>query len=101
MQIVPLQPVANQRLEVTLNNQPCTIEITQYNYGLFLTLSVSGTLVLAGCICLNLVRIVRDAYLGFSGDCLFVDTQGNSNPIFGGLGSRFQLVYLEPSDLAG
>jgi len=43
--------------------------------------------------------LVNDVYLGFSGDLEFVDTQGTDDPTFDGLGTRYQLVYLEPSDL--
>lgn len=44
--------------------------------------------------------IVRSAYLGFIGDLAFIDTQGTSDPIYAGLGTRFQLVYLFPVDVA-
>ena len=44
-------------------------------------------------------RIVRDLYLGFVGDFIWFDTQGSSDPIYMGLGSRFILVYLAPADL--
>ena len=99
MLVIPLQPLPNQQLQVQLGTQACTIEIAQTLYGLFLTLSVSGSLVVASVICENLNRIVRSLYLGFSGDLCFLDTQGTDDPIFTGLGTRFQLLYLSPSDL--
>jgi hypothetical protein len=67
---------------------------------LFLTLYVSDELLLSCVICENLVRIVVDAYIGFEGDLVFNDKQGTSDPVFIGLGSRFELVYLAPDDLA-
>lgn len=97
--MVQLQPIANQTLQVQLNGQACTVAVQQSNYGLFLTLSVGLEPIINSVLCLNLVRIVRDAYLGFLGDLVFVDTQGSSDPVYTGLGSRWQLIYLSPTDL--
>ena len=61
-------------------------------------------MIVCGVLCENLNRIVRSLYLGFSGDFVFFDTQGGNDPqdpIYTGLGSRFVLVYLTPSDLDG
>ncbi len=46
----------------------------------FLDLYVDGALVVGGAPCLNGVRIVRDAYLGFVGDLAVIDTTGNADP---------------------
>ena len=100
MLYVPLQPVPNQQVSVTLNNQACQINVYQKFYGLFLDLYVSNSLIISGVLCQNLNRIVRSAYLGFSGDLGFWDQQGTSDPVYTGLGGRFQLVYLSPTDLA-
>lgn len=102
MQIVPLSAQPNQTLQVQLNGQACTIDIIQMAYGLFLTLMVGDVPIIYNVICENRNRIVRSAYLGFSGDLCFFDTQGNTDPIYTGLGdasARYQLVYLEPSEL--
>jgi hypothetical protein len=100
MLVVPLQTLPNQTLQVQLNGQACTRNIFQYAYGLFATVSVGSTLIVASAICENLVRLVRDAYLGFSGDLVFVDTQGAENPNYTELGSRWLLIYLSPTDLS-
>lgn len=99
MMIVPVQALPSQRFQVQLANQPCTVQLTQTNYGLFCNLFLSGNLVIGGVICLNLVKIVRDLYLGFVGDLMFFDTQGTNDPVFTGLGSRYQFLYLEAQDL--
>lgn len=49
--------------------------------------------------CFNLNRIVRYPSSGFIGDLAFNDTQGVSDPTYDGLGSRYELIYLEASDL--
>lgn len=102
MQVVPLQPQPNQTLQVQLNGQACTIDVLQMAYGLFVTIYVGDRLIISNVIALNLTRIVRSAYLGFSGDFAFCDTQGSDDPVYtglGGLDARYQLIYLEPADL--
>src|ERR1700744_3004499 len=99
MQIIPLQAVPNQTLLVDLNGQSSQINVYQTNWGVFLDLYVSNVLIIGGVICQNLNRIVRSAYLGFSGDLCFIDNQGSDDPVYTGLGTRFSLAYLEASDL--
>lgn len=99
MQIIPLQTDPSQTLTVTLNNQNCSINVYQRLFGLFLDLYVDGSLVIGGQICENLNRIVRSEYLGFQGDLAFIDTQGTDNPVYTGLGSQFQLLYLSSDDV--
>lgn len=98
-EIVPLNANPNQIVTVGLGNQTCQIAVRQTSKGLFLSLYVNNTLIIGGVICQNLNRIVRDLYLGFAGDLVFYDTQGTSDPDYTGLGARFLLVYLSPSDL--
>lgn len=100
MLTIGAQAVPNQQLQCQLGTQPVTLNITQYQYGLFMDVLVNGTAIISGVICENLNRIVRDAYLGFSGDLLWYDTQGTSDPVYTGIGSRYQLIYLTPDELA-
>lgn len=99
MLVVPLQSIPNQMVTVTLANQICQVNVYQLETGLFMDLYVGNVLIVAGVICENINRIVRDAYLGFIGDFIFMDTQGTSDPIYTGLGERWPLLYLEASDL--
>ena len=102
MQIVPLNPVPNQTLAVSLAGQNCQITLRTTAYGLFMDLYSSNQAVVLGVICQNLNRIVRSLYLGFAGDFVFLDTQGESDPVYTGLGAQFQLIYLSPDEvLAG
>ena len=100
MQIIPLQATDNQTLTVVLDNQIVQIDVFQKAYGLFCNLWVNNAMILAAQLCQNLNRIVRDSYLGFPGDVLFLDQQGKSDPFASGLGSRFVLCWLSPADLA-
>ena len=99
MQIIPLQAVPSQSVKAQLGNQPCKIVIQQKLYGVFLDLYVNEVLLVAGVICQDRNRLVRSAYIGFVGDLMFEDLQGAEDPTANGLGSRFQLVYLDASEL--
>jgi hypothetical protein len=110
---IPIQPVASQSFSVTLAGQSCQINVYQKTwyetgpdegeflpqYAVYLDLYVNNALLIGGVICRNMVRIVRDAYFGFIGDLAFYDSQGADDPVASGLGSRFQLIYLEAADL--
>lgn len=100
MLIVPLQAVPSQTVNAQLGGQSCAIAVYQLSTGLFMDLASNGAAVVSGVLCQNLNRIVREAYRGFAGDFSFVDTQGQADPDFTGLGGRYALAYLEPADLA-
>lgn len=85
--------------QATLGNQACQLNVYAKFFGLFMDVYVSNQLIIGGVICLNLTKIVRDAYLGFVGDFTFIDNQGASDPVYTGLGSRYSLIYLEAADL--
>lgn len=102
MLIVPLQATPSQVLSVILANQSCRISVYQKFFGLYFDLVVPSNPtpgIRAGVSCLNGNRLIRYAYLGFIGDFLFFDTQGKTDPVYTGLGTRYQLAYLEASDL--
>jgi hypothetical protein len=100
MLIVPLQAVASQAVTVSLGGQLCQLNVYQRAFGLFIDVLVNNSLIIGGVICLNQNLIVRSAYLGFIGDLAFVDTQGTTDPTYTGLGSRYQLGYLSPAEVA-
>ena len=104
MQTIPIRPIANQTLQVQLADQPVALNIYQLAYGLFVDVYVANQLIIGGVIAENLNRIVRNRYLGFVGDLAFVDTQATDgqigeDPVYTGLGDRFQLLSLEEADL--
>ena len=99
MNVIPLQAVPNQTVYITLNGQATQLNIYQTAVGLFCDVLVSGVQIIAGVVCENLNRIVRDLYLGFSGDFVFLDNQGKTDPVYTSLGDRYSLIYLNPSDL--
>lgn len=96
---VPLRAVPAQKLTIVLGGQLCAITLRQKSNAMYLELYVNDALVIGGVICQNRNRIVRDAYLGFIGDLAFLDTHGNADPDYTGLGSRYLLLYLAVEDL--
>ena len=100
-EIIPLQSVASQSVAVALSGQNVRLNVYQKGDAVYVDVFLDGglTLVIGGVIGLHANLIVRDLYLGFQGDLAFFDTQGTDEPQFTGLGSRFQLVYILPSEL--
>lgn len=99
MKIIPLLAVPSQEFNIVLSGQSCAIKIYQKSTGLYFDLSVSNSPVVTGILCLDRVKLVRYSHLGFIGDLSFMDTQGTNAPEYTGLGDRFQLMYLETTDL--
>ncbi len=96
IQLIAVQPVPNQTLSVTLDNQIVVLNI--YQRGgvdgiLFMDVFLAGELIIAGRVCQNGNKIIRNSYFGFEGDLVFWDMQGTSDPQFTGLGSRWVLAY--------
>lgn len=96
---IPITAVPSQQFNVTLAGQPCQISIYTLRSGLYMDLSLNGTVLVQGIRCEYNNRIVRESYSGFVGDLAFTDTQGTNDPTYDGLGSRYLLIYLEAKDL--
>jgi hypothetical protein len=99
MQIIPLAAIPSQVVRIILADQNCEINVYQKSTGVFLDLTVNGTQIRSAAACLNQVKLVRHKYLGFIGDLIFIDSLGSTDPVHTGLGDRYQLAYLEQTDL--
>lgn len=93
--IIPLVATPAQTLSIALGGQSVRLNVSQKAFGLFVDVYVSDALIIGGVLARNMARIVRSQYLGFIGDLYFFDTQGELDPTYGGLGSRFVLIYDE------
>lgn len=100
MQTIPLQPVPTQATKVVLGGQNVQLLIYQKPQGVFVDINADGTDIVVGVIARDAVPLMCRDYLGFIGNLLFVDTQGNADPSYDGLGSRFSLVYLTAEENA-
>lgn len=67
---------------------------------LFCDLSINEVLIWSGVECLNGVDISTGKHLGFTGDLLFMDTMGETDPTYTGLADRYTLLYI-PTDGSG
>ncbi|GCD60846.1 hypothetical protein NBRC3280_3418 [Acetobacter pasteurianus NBRC 3280] len=93
-QIVPLAQSSNQTVSVALGGQACQITLTAYEgIGMFASLYVAGDAVFLNVPCRDRVGLVQREYLDFSGELMFMDTQGTSDPEYAGLNDRWLLVY--------
>ena len=99
MMQVPLEAVATQTFTVSLGGQNTQINLNSRLGILYMDVYVDNIPIILGVQCQNGNRIVRNTYLGFLGDLIFVDTQGDSDPFFSGLDTRFLLEYLTVDDL--
>lgn len=77
-QVIPVQPVPAQTFQVTLGTQNCQITLQQMSTGLYISLSINGTAIISGKLCLDRVNLIRQAYLGFVGWLYFVDSAPGS-----------------------
>jgi hypothetical protein len=117
---VPLSAVPAQTLSIVFAGQSCQIAVYQKQpvvdeygvaAGLFFDLTVGAQPITSSIRCLDRTPLLLDRrYLGFVGDFWFVDTTATNGgpptfngapPYYTGLGSQFQLIYLEESDLVG
>jgi hypothetical protein len=95
--VVPLLAVPAQTLTVSLNGINCNINVYQRTTGLYVDLGRDGNLIIGGVLALDRCKIVRDAYLGFTGDLAFWDSQGTEDPNWTELNTRYFLGYFAPT----
>ena len=99
---VPVRAEPAQALGIVLGGQNVSICIyTRDNLGtpsLYCDLAVDGTMVWLGHICHNLQDLKFYSYLPFSGVLRFVDLQGDADPQWEGLGTRWVLLYGTEAD---
>nr|WP_241008261.1 hypothetical protein [Erwinia sp. JH02] len=99
MNIISLENIKSQSISVTLDGQDCTIRLVQRESFLYMDLDVAGIPVMQGVPCLYANKIVRYSYLGFKGDLFFLDNEGQSDPSFEGLSSRYPLYFITEAEL--
>lgn len=94
VQVIPLEPIPSQTLNMVLAGQNCQLAVSTLATGMYFTLTADGRSICINTICRNIARLLLDrGYLGFVGDFAFVDQQGDADPQFAGLGSRWLLLY--------
>ena len=85
---------------VSVAQQLLTSELQGYP-ALYADVSLGTTPIISCRIVRNLIPWLLDAkYYGFAGDFVMVDTLSDTDPVYTGLGSQYQLVYLSAADIA-
>jgi hypothetical protein len=93
IQTIPISAIAAQTCTIQLGDQNCEISLYKKSTGLYFDLILNNVPIVQTMLCLNLVGLVREQYLGFIGQLAFFDTQGTNDPEYTGLGTRYLLVY--------
>lgn len=97
---VPLAAVPSQTLAIILAGQNCNLAVYTESTGIYMDVTVNGKTIATTRILRDGARVLQDEqYQTFVGDFVMVDTQGELDPVYTGLGGRWQLVYLEATDL--
>jgi hypothetical protein len=114
---LPLAVVPSQNFSAALGGQAVQINVYQLGVGaaasLYMDLVSDNEVIFTARICRGYgaqpdtvapFMLQGRAYLGFEGDFVWLDTQATANnpaadPVYTGLGSRWQLLYLEQADL--
>lgn len=101
MRVIPLAAVPNQTFAVVVDNQPAQIALRWNGGALYFDLTVNGQAVALSRVCRDKQLLLVDSrYRGFDGDFLFLDQQGDADPVYTGLGDRYQLIFVSASEIA-
>lgn len=99
MQTISLEAKKSQGLSISLAGQQCIIRLIQRSSFIYMDLTVNGIPIMQGVPCLYGNKMVGYSYLGFKGELVFLDNEGQNDPVYEGLGSRYILYYIEESEL--
>lgn len=97
---VPLIALPDQCLQIILGNQDVTLRVYTRDNRLYTDLGVTGVMVWRGFIARNLLPCKFYPYLAFTGQLVFVDMQGQDDPRWEGLGTRWVCMYLTDVEMA-
>lgn len=93
---IPLKAIPNQRFNVVLNDQNCTIHLFQRGDYLYMDFAVDDKMIRTGAICLSATSILVYPTPYFNGYLFFTDVKRkNKEPNYAELGSRFILCYTD------
>lgn len=94
--VIPVQAVPNQAFSCVLDDARAQVNLTTTDYGLFADVVYDGSPVASGRLCEDRTDLNPDRYRGLPQFLGFVDTQGGSDPVYAGFGTRYLLIYGSP-----
>jgi hypothetical protein len=96
MLVIPLAVKPNQTMNIMLSGVGYTIDVNQRSGLVYVNISQADERIIESVICRDRVKLIRQKYIPFVGNLVFVDQAGKSDPDYIGFGSRFILYYMEP-----
>ncbi|MBS4773136.1 MAG: hypothetical protein KHX55_02535 [Proteobacteria bacterium] len=90
---VPLSPLPSQELSLVLGNQDVTVRVLTHGDYLYLDILKENEPVILGQIIVTGQNILPAGLSDFSGNFQMVDLNGDSDPVYSGLGTQFRLLY--------
>lgn len=103
MDVIPLIRYPNQELQIILDDQDCTIRVTERSRYTFLDLTVGDTPVRKGMICTPYARVLSEP-CAFRGNFFVFDNQTKPQeqtpPEWEGWNARWWLVYFTAAEMA-
>lgn len=90
---IPLDALPNQSFSIEIGESDVELEFITRGSFMYMNLKVNEEEKLNGVICLNNTNLLLYPTIGIKGKMYFKDTQGNLDPIYFGLGTRWLLVY--------
>ena len=91
--VISLSPEPSQKLQVILDDQDVELAVVQRGGHVFADVTLNGVLLVEGALCLDRVPILQPETTEFSGNLIFLDLRGTSDPEWQEYGSRFVLLY--------
>lgn len=98
MRLISAEPLKSQAILFPIGDSQVGLTLVQRGDILYADVYLDGRCICQGVPCLNGNRIIHYKYLGFPGDLFFVDTLGNSDPNYSGIGSRYLLYHLSEDE---
>ena len=97
---IPLIAVASQRVSVVLADQNVQLNVFQKTDCMYVDVSMDGDSIVRTKAARNRSRLLlATTYRGFVGDLVWVDTLGDEQPYYTGIGSRWFLLYLTAAEI--
>lgn len=90
---IPLRPLPGQKLFVVLNGQNCYFKVLSRRGHLFCGLTIDEAPVFDGMLCRDRLPLKQSRIQPLIGNLVFVDMDGEENPAWEGLGTRFRFIY--------
>jgi restriction endonuclease S subunit len=97
MLIIPIQPIPNQNIRLTVNGQACEINLRQQNTGIYFSLVSDGTSICNSVLCQNAAPL--NSQFSFNGVFVLFDVESNEKPDYSRLGTKWVLYYLEAGEI--